>query len=62
MFKKVKKRFELRGRICAAVATQRFERMNILSGQNTKSFNHTKLNKKHYQLELYLCFRIILLY
>ena len=33
MFKKVKK-FELHGRICAAVATGRLERMDILSGKN----------------------------
>ena len=38
MFKKVKK-FELRGRICAVVATERIERMVILSGQNTESIN-----------------------
>ena len=36
MFKKVKK-FELRGRIYVVVATERFERMDILSGQNTES-------------------------
>ena len=36
MFKKVKK-IELCGRICAVVATERFERMDISSGQNTES-------------------------
>ena len=36
MFKKVKK-FELCGRIYAVVATERLERMDILSGQNTES-------------------------
>ena len=36
MFKKVKK-IELRGRICAIAATERLERMDILSSQNTKS-------------------------
>ena len=36
MFKKVRK-FELRGRICAVVATECYERMDILSGQNIKS-------------------------
>ena len=35
MFNKVKK-FELCGRICAAAATERLERMDILSGQNTE--------------------------
>ena len=38
MFKKVEK-FELRGRICAFVRTELFERMDILSGQNTESVN-----------------------
>ena len=37
MFKKVKN-FELRGRICAIVATERLERLDILCGQNTKRF------------------------
>ena len=36
MFIKVKK-IELRGCICAVVATKRLERMDILSGQNTES-------------------------
>ena len=38
MFKKVKK-FEFRGRICAVVATECFERMDILSVQNAESVN-----------------------
>ena len=38
MFKKVKK-FELRVRICEIVAIERFERMDILSGQNAESVN-----------------------
>ena len=37
MFKKVKK-IELRGHICEVIATERLERMDILSGQNTESF------------------------
>ena len=46
MFKKVKK-IELRGRICAVDATGRFERMDILSGQNTGSVkNKISLLKK----------------
>ena len=36
MFKKVKK-FELRGRIYVVVATERFEIMDILRGQNYES-------------------------
>ena len=36
MFKKVKK-FELRRRICAVAATERFKRMDLLSGQNAES-------------------------
>ena len=36
MLKKVKQ-FELRGRIYAGFAIERFERMYILSGQNTES-------------------------
>ena len=36
MFKIVKK-FELRGRICEVIATERFGRMDILSGQNSES-------------------------
>ena len=31
-------KIELRGRIYAAVANERLERMNILGGQNTESF------------------------
>ena len=38
MFKKVKK-YELRERIYAVVASERLERMDILSGQNTKNVN-----------------------
>ena len=37
MFKKVKK-IELRGRICAVVATEHFERMDILSESVNKHF------------------------
>ena len=37
LFLKKKKKFELRGRICEVVATERFERMDILSGQNDES-------------------------
>ena len=36
MFKKIK-RFELYGRICAVVATEQLERMDIFSSQNTES-------------------------
>ena len=36
MFKQVKI-FELRGCTCVVVATERLERMDILSGQNTES-------------------------
>ena len=36
MFKKEKK-LKLRGRIYAVVATERFEKIDILSGQNTGS-------------------------
>ena len=42
MFKKVKK-FELRGRMCAVVATECFERMEKLSSQNTESVNINRL-------------------
>ena len=42
MFKKVEK-FELRGRICAFVTTECFERMDILSGQNTERVKFIKL-------------------
>ena len=38
MLKKVKK-FELCRCICAVVTTERFERMDIFSGQNTESVN-----------------------
>ena len=31
------KKFELHGRICAAVATERLEKMDILSGKNIES-------------------------
>ena len=37
-FKKIKK-IELRRRICTVAATERFERMDILSGQNVESVN-----------------------
>ena len=43
MFKKVKK-LKLRGRIYAVVATERFERMDILTEQNTESINLNKLS------------------
>ena len=36
MFKKVEKS-EFRGRICAGVTSERFERMDILRGQNAES-------------------------
>ena len=39
MFKKVKK-LKLRGRIYAVVATERFERIDILCGQNTERINY----------------------
>ena len=39
MFKNVKK-FELRRRISAVAATERLERMNMLSGQNTESVKY----------------------
>ena len=38
MFKKVKK-IELHGSIRAVVATERFERMDVLSSQNAESVN-----------------------
>ena len=36
---KSKKKVELRGRIYEVVVSERFERMDILSGQNTESVN-----------------------
>ena len=50
MFKKVKK-FEFCGRICAVVGTECFERMDLLSNQNTESVKKKKnTENKHLSL------------